>query len=99
VGGEEFMVVAPETESDGAWTLAERMRLTVEGGQTTFNGSAIRMTISVGMVVAPPGVTLGYDALRHAAAAALAEAKSAGRNCSVLRVMPAAEQTVVSAES
>ena len=52
VGGEEFMVVAPETDHDGAPTLAERIRRTVELGETEFNGEPIRLTVSVGMVVA-----------------------------------------------
>jgi diguanylate cyclase (GGDEF)-like protein len=92
IGGEEFMVVAPETDYDGAWTLAERMRLTVEQGHTRFADQTIRMTVSVGMVVAPPDVPVSYEQLRHAAAATLAEAKSTGRNCSVLRVLPAGQE-------
>lgn len=87
VGGEEFMVVAPETDAEGAWILAERMRTTVANGVTHFAGADIRLTISVGMAVAPLGAPGGYDQLRHAAAAALAEAKTAGRNKSVLTVL------------
>jgi diguanylate cyclase (GGDEF)-like protein len=94
VGGEEFMVVAPETELDGATTLAERMRLTVAGGETAYNGAPIRMTISVGMVVAPAGVAVSYEQMRHAAAVALAEAKAQGRNRSVLRVLPGTPEPV-----
>jgi len=90
VGGEEFMVVAPETDLEGASILAERVRQTVEAGETAYNGAAIRITISVGMVVAPIGVELDYKHLRDAAAAALSEAKAAGRNKCVLRVLPGA---------
>lgn len=87
VGGEEFMVVAPETDAEGAWILAERIRTTVANGVTQFAGAEIRMTVSVGMAVAPAGSTVSYDQLRHAAAAALAEAKAGGRNKSVLSVL------------
>jgi diguanylate cyclase len=90
VGGEEFMVVAPETDLEGASILAERLRETVGNGETSYNGGRIRMTISVGMVVAPVGVELDYKLLRDAAAAALGEAKASGRNRSVLRVLPGA---------
>jgi diguanylate cyclase len=90
VGGEEFMVVAPETDLEGATTLAERLRETVAGGDTSYNGARIKMTISVGMVVAPPGVEPDYKQIRDAAATALSEAKAAGRNRSVLRVLPGA---------
>ncbi len=89
VGGEEFMVIAPETELEGATTLAERIRSRVEGNSTTYNGATIKITVSVGMAVAPERAPVTYEQLRHAAAAALNEAKLAGRNRSVLRVLPA----------
>jgi diguanylate cyclase (GGDEF)-like protein len=85
VGGEEFMVVAPETNSEGAAILAERIRRTVETGQTEFNSEAIRLTVSVGMVVAEADTLVGFDQMRHAAAAALGEAKESGRNRCVVK--------------
>jgi diguanylate cyclase (GGDEF)-like protein len=90
VGGEEFMLVAPETDPEGAWILIERMRTTVAEGKTAFGGAEIRMTISIGMAVAHAGVTGGYEVLRHAAAEALGEAKAAGRNRSVMKLLDAA---------
>jgi diguanylate cyclase (GGDEF)-like protein len=89
VGGEEFMVVAPETDSDGAWILAERIRTTVEQSSTQFASHEIRLTVSLGIAVAPAGQQVGYDQLRHIAAEALGEAKLAGRNKSVMRVVGA----------
>lgn len=85
VGGEEFMVVAPETNFEGALTLAERVRRTVEIGETEFNGETIRLTVSVGMVVAEPDTLVGFDQMRHAASAALGEAKESGRNKCVVK--------------
>lgn len=87
VGGEEFMLVAPETDPEGAWTLIERIRTTVAEGRTVFGGAEIRMTVSVGMAVANASVPGGYETLRHAAAEALGEAKSAGRNRSVMTML------------
>jgi diguanylate cyclase (GGDEF)-like protein len=96
VGGEEFLVVAPETDLDGATILGERIRSTVADSHTAFGGATIRLTVSVGMAVAPLGVTVSYEQIRHAAAAALNEAKTAGRNRCVLHVVPgAAEQAAV----
>jgi diguanylate cyclase (GGDEF)-like protein len=89
VGGEEFMIVAPDTDSDGAEILAERVRKTVETGSTDFKGETIQLTVSVGMVVADSATLVGYDQMRHAASAALGEAKKAGRNCCIVREMPA----------
>jgi diguanylate cyclase (GGDEF)-like protein len=94
VGGEEFLVVAPETDLEGASALAERIRSRVEGGETAFNGVPIRITVSVGMAVAPVGAVVTYEQLRHAAAAALGEAKAAGRNRSVMRVLPGTPEEI-----
>ena len=79
------MIVAPETDRDGAAILAERIRRTVEEGETTFKGDTIRLTVSVGMVVVEADTLVGFDQMRHAAAAALSEAKEAGRNCCVIK--------------
>jgi diguanylate cyclase len=87
VGGEEFMVVAPSTDTDGATVLAERLRSVVEADSTRYREWDIRVTVSVGFAVAAAGTPVGYDALREAAAAALSEAKSAGRNRTVVRLI------------
>jgi diguanylate cyclase (GGDEF)-like protein len=87
-GGDEFMILAPETDQEGATILGERVRHTVESGGTEYRGQELRITVSVGMAVAPSGGTVGFDQLRHAAAAALNEAKMLGRNRCVVRVLP-----------
>jgi diguanylate cyclase (GGDEF)-like protein len=87
VGGEEFMVIAPETGLEGARILAERLRQTVEHASTSFNGELIRLTISLGVVVADPAMMVTYEQMRHAAAGALSEAKDAGRNRCVVRLL------------
>jgi diguanylate cyclase len=88
VGGEEFMIVAPDTNFEGAEILAERVRKTVEIGSTDYKGEMIKMTVSVGMVVADATTLVGYDQIRHAASAALGDAKKSGRNCCVVRGLP-----------
>jgi diguanylate cyclase (GGDEF)-like protein len=85
VGGEEFMIVAPDTNVEGATILGERVRKTIESSQTVYHGEMIKITVSIGMVVAEPNVLVGYDQMRHAAAAAMSEAKLGGRNRSVVR--------------
>ena len=89
VGGEEFMVVAPETDRSGADVLAERLRSTVAAGETVFRDAPIRLTVSAGFAVAPVGVTVGYEQLRELASSALAEAKAAGRNRCFVRTLGA----------
>jgi diguanylate cyclase (GGDEF)-like protein len=85
VGGEEFMVVAPNTDCGGAAALAERLREAVEECEILFHGTPIRVTVSVGFAVADADEPVNYDDLREAAAAALAEAKGTGRNRCVVR--------------
>jgi diguanylate cyclase len=87
VGGEEFMLVAPETDPEGAWILIERIRTMVAEGKTIFGGAEICMTVSIGMAVSQAGVPGGYETLRYAAAEALGDAKSAGRNRSVMKLL------------
>lgn len=93
VGGEEFLVVAPETDAEGAIVLGERLRTAVESGKTIYNGKSIRMTISLGIAIADATSLASYDELRECAASALKQAKDTGRNRSVVLqfVTPAAE--------
>lgn len=87
VGGEEFMVVAPNTDVPGAEILAERLRGQVADTQTEYHHEPIRVTVSVGFGVAPAGAAVGYEELRELAAAALSEAKTTGRNKCVIKVL------------
>jgi diguanylate cyclase (GGDEF)-like protein len=48
-GGEEFVVILPGTELDGAVKLMEKVRLAVEDSVTEFEGKRITMTVSIGV--------------------------------------------------
>jgi diguanylate cyclase len=85
VGGEEFVVVAPETDGAGAMVLGERLREAVAGGATEYNGRLLRVTISLGLAVADATTPAAYEELRDCAAEALREAKENGRNRAVIR--------------
>jgi diguanylate cyclase (GGDEF)-like protein len=52
LGGEEFVVIAPDCDLDGALTLAERFRSELSGLDFTFNGSSISITASLGAAAA-----------------------------------------------
>ena len=86
VGGEEFMVVAPNTEIPGVEVLAERLRSMVADNAAIYHNERIPVTVSVGLAVAPIGVTVGYEQLREMAAAALSQAKARGRNRYIIHV-------------
>jgi diguanylate cyclase (GGDEF)-like protein len=79
-GGEEFLLILPETAIDAAAVLAEKLRLIV--GASRFEvapGQALSLTISIG-VAGGRGRTLAVDALVRDADAAMFSAKSLGRN-------------------
>jgi diguanylate cyclase len=88
IGGEEFMLVAPETNSDGASVLGERIRAAVEKSQYNYQDNIIHITVSLGVAVADIGVASDYDQVKHVAAAALDEAKRQGRNRCIVRRIP-----------
>ncbi|MEJ7801445.1 MAG: sensor domain-containing diguanylate cyclase [Ilumatobacter sp.] len=74
-GGEEFVAILPETDTEGAMLLAERFRRAVEVGTATRTP----LTVSVG-VANSSGDHVDVDALVVAADEALYRAKAAGRN-------------------
>jgi diguanylate cyclase (GGDEF)-like protein len=80
IGGEEFMVIAPKTDMEGAATLGERIRTAVERAVFVYKDEVIPVRISIGGAVVEANLETDYDALKHWASAALAEAKRTGRN-------------------
>lgn len=88
IGGEEFLVIAPETNMDGAIVLGERIRSNVERTVFTYKEAIIPVRVSIGFAVAGDSVEADYEQVKHTAAAALAEAKSTGRNKCVYNPMP-----------
>ncbi|HEV2538816.1 MAG TPA: GGDEF domain-containing protein [Frateuria sp.] len=84
VGGEEFVVLAPDTSMEQALVLAERIRCTVESTPLLVDGHVLQLTVSIGVAAPRPGER-DVNALLHRADAALYGAKRAGRN----RVMAA----------
>lgn len=96
IGGEEFLVVLPETDGDEALAAAERLRLAYEQGCIETTRGIVSVTVSIGAITHRPGETdrqIGentealLDRLLARVDAALYEAKQAGRN----RVVAVAE--------
>lgn len=78
-GGDEFMIILPETASDGADIMANRVRAAV--AEASFiNTRPGDITISVGIAVYP-GHGKTVEELVASADEALFRAKSGGRNC------------------
>jgi two-component system cell cycle response regulator len=76
-GGEEFVVVLPETPSDGGRVVAEKLRSAIR--DETFDGSELRVTVSVGVSAFPVDGLTAEDLLRGADEA-MYRAKRAGRD-------------------
>jgi diguanylate cyclase (GGDEF)-like protein len=88
IGGEEFLLIAPETGSEGAIVLGERIRTTVQNAVFSYKDELIQVTVSIGCAVAEEGMAADYEQMKHVAASALAEAKMTGRNRCVFRALP-----------
>jgi len=79
-GGEEFLVVLPETDPDAAASLAEKLRRIIGGTEIRLpDNEVVSVTLSAG-VAGGPGDVLRLDALVRDADAALYSAKALGRN-------------------
>jgi two-component system cell cycle response regulator len=77
-GGEEFLVVLPNTAAEGAAELAERLRQVVADPPCRLpGGGALPVTVSIGCAAS---VIDDAAALVRAADAALYQAKESGRN-------------------
>lgn len=76
IGGEEFAVVAPDTDEAGAIALAERVRIAIA---SEFSGARPLLTMSGGIAVHRPAMRTPRD-LFAAADRALYDAKAGGRN-------------------
>jgi diguanylate cyclase (GGDEF)-like protein len=79
VGGEEFAVLLPEIDVEGAFQTAEKVRHVVEQTPCVFDGVAIACTVSVGVATLAVPVNTA-QLLYERADAALYRAKGEGRN-------------------
>jgi two-component system cell cycle response regulator len=80
-GGEEFVVVMPDTEMELACSVAERLRYSVETEPFAISRAPnkLNITISIG-IAGSEGADDSADALLHRADQALYRAKRDGRN-------------------
>jgi len=80
-GGEEFGVICPETDREGAISLAERMRQSLESLEIRHRDYALRMTASFGVTTIEDARDVrGADDIVDVADHHLFESKRAGRN-------------------
>ena len=93
-GGEEFMVILPDTKAAAAEHLAHRLREAVASATTESTSGPIRCTVSIGVAELKNAPLESVKSLIHRADDALLLAKQLGRN----RVH-SGEQTAIAASA
>jgi diguanylate cyclase (GGDEF)-like protein len=79
LGGEEFVVLMPETGLRASQDAAERIRRSIEARTVSWNGRPLSVTVSVGAAACPDCTTTASEVLKLADEA-LYRAKGGGRN-------------------
>ena len=80
-GGEEFIVLLPNTDSGGALTIAERIRLNISNVVIPCaDGTETKVTVSIGVNTQKPQSNSSCDIFISEADKALYKAKKSGRN-------------------
>jgi diguanylate cyclase (GGDEF)-like protein len=80
MGGEEFLIMLPDTGLDGAQLISERLRQRIQESEFLFGGAKIPVTISLGILHVPASMTDPPDELLRRADEALYVSKHEGRN-------------------
>jgi len=85
-GGEEFIIVLPETDLKGATSVAERVRGQISEMVTPYDGNDLQITASFGIATIKSDTDqfhLTFEDLIRAADRCLYQAKDQGRNQSI----------------
>jgi len=80
-GGEEFVVILPEADSEVAATVAEKMRRLITKESFEFADPPLRITASIGIATCQRRNFAAAEELIRAADLAMIQAKRDGRNC------------------
>jgi diguanylate cyclase (GGDEF)-like protein/PAS domain S-box-containing protein len=78
-GGEEFLMLLPDTDAEGAFVIADRLRVAIEAGTTEVGTGQVSVTVSIGAAVVG-GSDVNVHDLVNRADHALYDAKHGGRN-------------------
>ena len=81
LGGEEFVILLPNTDTEAAYKVAERVRKDIEETQIPLiNGKTTNITISIGINTQIPTQNSSSELFIEGADKALYAAKNSGRN-------------------
>lgn len=84
VGGEEFLIILPETDQETGYQVAERIRQEINNIPFLINDQEIKVTISLGVTELSPK-TKDLEEMISAADQAMYHAKQKGRNRTAFR--------------
>lgn len=82
-GGEEFLVVLPDTDLPGTLELANSLRQRIQDNPLTYGKAKLQLYASLGVAVLPPDANISVEEMISRADQALYAAKDRGRNCVV----------------
>jgi diguanylate cyclase (GGDEF)-like protein len=80
LGGEEFCILLPNTDTDNAQTLAERIRANIEAQPVLWEDKVISITASFGITSFQSSIKNEWSNLLNKADIAMYQAKNNGRN-------------------
>ena len=78
-GGDEFLVIMPETDKEGARKAAEKIRQTIEKIEFIYKKDKVKVTVSIGVTQAKPGDQKPQQVFERSDMAVY-QAKEQGRN-------------------
>ncbi len=84
IGGEEFVIMLPQTNSDGAFLFAEKFRKMIFNSEEFFEGHKIKYTVSIGIATFDTTKDNDIKSVLQRADKALYEAKETGRDKTVI---------------
>jgi diguanylate cyclase (GGDEF)-like protein len=79
-GGDQFAVILPETELDGASAVADKLRQRVSDAIMTNEDTAVSLTVSIGGLSVLPTAPQSWKGALIKVNAALSDAKDAGKD-------------------
>ncbi len=89
-GGEEFIIIIPDTNADAACVFMDRLRESVDNQLIQVGKHSIHLSVSIGIAALIDGQSPSIDRLIHAADEALYQAKQQGKN----RIMLSQDSTI-----
>jgi len=79
-GGEEMLILLPETDISGALEVGEKLRGVIERHRFNYDGTGVKITASVGVSALQTEIAQSGEELLRRADEALYRAKRSGRN-------------------